>query len=239
MILITRPKENNFKTYSRLKSKKIVSRSEPVFKIKYLNKTLNPETKKIFVVVSSNAIKVIQRKKNLERIKKSVFVVVGKKSKLELKRLGFNVRLVAKDAAELLKQIRRHRLHKENSFEYLSSNIYNKQFMSGLIKLNKGSKKNVIYNLVPNISFSKATLNALIENKIKVVLFFSKFSCRIFFKICKSHKISKKILREMHFIALSKKIAEKPIEDGYAVSWSKMPEMEKLIDMAVKHYSKF
>ena len=68
MILTTRLKEDNKIIQKSLKAYKIKSIGEPLYKIKYLSKTLYAEEDKIFIVASKQAVKIIQSKINVKNL---------------------------------------------------------------------------------------------------------------------------------------------------------------------------
>jgi len=107
---------------------KIRSLSEPIYKITFLSKTLREEENKIFIVVSKQTVKAIKHSRNFKHIKKSVFVTVGKQTSLELKRIGLNVKFFAINSSDLISKLKKNKLHKQNSFEYLCGNYFNKRF---------------------------------------------------------------------------------------------------------------
>ena len=66
MILTTRLKEDNRIIKKSLKTYKIKSAEESLYKIKYLSKRVNDENNKIFIVASKQAIKSI--KLNIKKV---------------------------------------------------------------------------------------------------------------------------------------------------------------------------
>lgn len=229
MILITRLKEDNITIKKKLDAFKIKSSAEPLYKIKYLSKKINHENEKIFIVASKQAVKVIHSNVKKGNLKKSVFLVIGKQSSLQLKKFGLKVKLVSRNSNELIKKIKKNKSYKKNKFEYLCANTFNKDFFLKLCKINKNTKKNILYNLVPNQKFSKKTLKLLRQQNITTVLFFSKFSCNTFFKLCRSNKLNKKKLSEIQYITLSKEIANLQFLKSYNVSWADHPNLASML----------
>ena len=229
MILITRLREDNKTIQKNLSLLKIKSLSEPIYKIKFLSKALHEEENKIFIVVSKQTVRAIKHNRNFKQIKKSVFVAVGKQTSLELKRIGLNVKFFAINSSDLISKIKKNKLHKQNSFEYLCGNYFNKDFMTQVRKLNKKSKKNVLYNIIPNKKFSKNTLVHLRNQKVKMVLLFSKLACKTFLKIYRAHKLETSIIKEIHFLSLSKEIAQSLKNKKYKVSWARSPQLQSLL----------
>ena len=236
MILITRLREDNKTIQKSLSLMKIRSLSEPIYKITFLSKTLREEENKIFIVVSKQTVKAIKHSRNFKHIKKSVFVTVGKQTSLELKRIGLNVKFFAINSSDLISKLKKNKLHKQNSFEYLCGNYFNKDFMNQIRKLNKKSKKNVLYNVIPNKHFSKNTLLHLKNKKVKMVLLFSKLAFKTFLKIYRAHKLETSIINEIHFVSLSKEIAQSLKNKKYKVSWARSPQLQSLIKKASSIY---
>ena len=237
MILITRLKEDNAMIKKKLDAFKIKSSAEPLYKIKYLSKQINYEDEKIFIVASKQAIRVIHANVKKGNLKKSIFLVIGKQSSLQLKKIGLKVKLVAQNSNELIKKIKKNKFYKKNKFEYLCANTFNKDFFLKLCKINKNSKRNILYNLVPNKKFSEKTLKLLRQQKITTILFFSKFACHTFFHLCRSNKLNRNKLSGIQFITLSKEIADLQCLKAYKVSWADRPSLASILQKATStHY---
>ena len=229
MILTTRLKEDNRIIKKSLKTYKIKSAEESLYKIKYLSKRVNDENNKIFIVASKQAIKSIKLNIKKGNLKNSIFFVIGKKTSLKLKKLGLNVKLVSQNSNELISKIKKNKNYKKNKFEYLCSNTFNKQFFLQLQKINENSTKNILYHLAPNKKFSKKTYILLKQRKIKMILFFSKFTCINFFKICRAHKLKRRNLNEIYFVTLSKDIGVLPCLKSHKVSWAERPQLTSIL----------
>ena len=236
MILITRLNEDTISIRKNLSLLKIKSLSEPIYKIKFISKSLKEEENKIFIVVSKQTVKAIKCNPNFKNIKKSLFIAVGKQTSLELKQIGVNVKLIATNSNDLISKIKKNKLHKQNSFEYLCGNHFNRDFMSQLQKLNRKSKKNILYNVIPNQKFSKNTLVQLKKQKVKMVLLFSKLACKTFLKIYREHKLEKSIINQIHFISLSKEIALILKNKKYRVSCASSPQLQSILKKACSIY---
>ena len=143
--------------------------------------------------------------------------------------MGLKVKLVAQNSNDLIKKIKKNKLYKGNKFEYLCANTFNKDFFLKLCKINKNTKKNIIYKLVPNQKFSKKTLQLLRQQNITIVLFFSKFACNTFFQVCRSHKLNRKNLNGIQFITLSREIADLQYFRAYKVNWAKRPSLASML----------
>ena len=238
MILITRLKEDNKTIKKKLDAFKIKSSGESLYRIKYLSKKINHEDEKIFIVASKQAVKIIRSNIKRGNLKRSIFLVIGNQSSLQLKKLGLKVKLVAQNSNDLIKKIKKNKSYKRNKFEYLCANAFNKDFYSELCKFNKNTRKVIIYKLVPNQKFSKKTLELLRQKNIKIVLFFSKFSCNTFFQLCRSHKLNRKNLNGIHYITLSKEIAYLHFLKTYKVSWAKRPSLASILQKVISIHNK-
>ena len=236
MILLTRLKEENISIQKKISVKNINSISEPIAKIRYFTKTLEAENKKAFLVGSQQTLKIIKLKKNLKRIEGSIFFVIGKKSAMHLKKLKLNVKLVGINSSDLVSKIKRHKIFKDYEIEYLGSNVNNQKLIADLKKIKNKIKKNIVYEVTPNNTFTKRTLNLVIKEKIKVVMLFSKFNSDTFLKICSHHKIKKQTLSKIHFVTMSKYNASQLLKTGLHVSWPSRPELSPMIKLALKKY---
>tara|TARA_Y100000816_G_C26061546_1_gene557465 strand:+ start:575 stop:1297 length:723 start_codon:yes stop_codon:yes gene_type:complete len=234
MILITRHKEENTFIQKTLLTRGVQSIGEPITRIRHLSKKLIAENQKVFLVGSVQALNTIKLKKNLNNLSQSVFYAIGKKSASAIRDLKLNIKLIGIDSRDLIFKIKKNKNHKKFFIEYLCSNILNHELISDLRKIKAKVKKNVIYEILPNKLFTKKTLNLLKNDKIKVIMLFSKYNCELFLKICRNHGITKKNLSKIHFITMSKRNSKALIKKNLDVSWPSKPELEPMIRLAIK-----
>ena len=207
MILITRPKEDNL-TLSRIfKENKIAHYKEDLTRIREIKKKLEWKKGKVFIIASMYAVQAISSKKNIDVLNKSNVIVIGTRVKKALQELKIKSILMMENNSELLiKKIKSKQILSQSSIEYLCSNIYNKEFVQQLRKLNSMVTLNKVYETIPKSNFKKSTLEALTKGKINVVIFFSSFAFNTFIKLSKRHGIIKKNLKGILFVAFSDRI---------------------------------
>ncbi len=134
MILITRPKKENLKLEKILKKKKVDTLKLPLLTFHYLNKKIVYEQNKIFIIASLQAVQAINILKNKKTIKQSKFIVIGKNTSVQLKKIGaIKIILFANDGNELVRKILKKNFVKFK-FEYLCSSTFNKDFVAVLKK---------------------------------------------------------------------------------------------------------
>ena len=237
MILITRHKIENKKLSILLKKKKISIFNESFIFFNHLNKSIRYKENKIFIVASAQAVKTIALKKNLTQINKSTFLAVGEKTKKQLKKLGLKVLISSPDGFTLFKEIKKRKLLKEKSFEYLCSNIYNKEFVRDLKKNGFKIRINIVYQTKAKQLMDDRLIEKLSKNKINTILFFSLFTMKSFFLLSRKHKVSKAALSQIKYICISKRIASYAIDKGFVTKWPRHPnqaEMIKLVTSLLK-----
>ena len=234
MILITRLREDYLNTIKDLDLKKIKSISEPLYSIKYLSKRIRPSEKKIFVIPSYKSIKTIKSKKNFENLKTSTFFVIGERSNIALKKMSLKIGLVANDSEELLIKIKNSKRFKNHSYEYLCSNFYNKEFLKKMKEAGKEIKKNIIYKITPADKLRQGTIKKINQDKIRVVLVFSKSAGSTFIKLCKKHKIKKSNLVKIKFVSMSHRSGQQFIDHGLHAFWPTMPKLSNVTQLTRK-----
>lgn len=231
MILITRHKAENKKLSALLKRKKINVVNESFVYFRHLNKLIKYKENKIFIVASTQAIKTIALKKNLNQINKSLFLAVGEKTKKQLNQLGLKVLISSPNSSTLLKKIKKRKLKKERSFEYLCSNIYNKEFVQNLKKNGFNIHLNIVYRSEAKKLMTKHLIKKLNNKKINTIVFFSLFAMKSFFSLCQKYKVSKIALSQMEYLCLSKRIASYAINRKLKAKWPSYPDQAEMIKL--------
>ena len=234
MILITRHKKENNKLSILLKNKKVTVVNESLVYFEHLNKLIKYKENKIFIITSTQAINTIVLKKNISKINKSVFIVVGEKTEKKLKKLGLKVLISSPESSELLKEIKKRKELKERSFEYLCSNIYNKEFVQKLKKSGFKIRLNIVYRSEAKKLMTNHIIKKLNNNKIEKILFFSLFTMKSFFLLCRKHKISKMTLSQIEYLCLSKRIASYAINQRLVAKWAKKPNQAEMIKLVLR-----
>ena len=231
MILITRHKTENKKLSILLKNKKIKVVDESFVYFKNLNKLIKYKENKVFIVASTQAVKTIALKKNLSKINKSTFLAVGEKTTKQLKKLGLKVIVSSPTSSKLAKEIKKNKLFKERSFEYLCSNIYNKEFLQDLKQNGFKISLNKVYRTEAKKLMTNHLVKKLNDNQIHMILFFSLFAMKIFFTLCRKYKISKMTISQIQYLCLSKRIASYAINQQLKAKWPKYPNQDAMVKL--------
>jgi len=230
MILITRPKKESTKLALVLNKKKLKTFQEPLIYFKYLQKKIVTKEKKIFIVASSQSIHAINIKVNQKNIKQASFIVIGNNTAKEIKKIGVkNILLVADSSDQLLKKIKQRKKYISKEFEFLCSNIYNKDFVHKLQILGLKVKLNFVYRTYAKKTMSNNLVRALKGQRIKVATFYSEFTLRVFLLLTKKYGISKQTLSQIQFLCLSERIGKELAKKNLPVSWPSKPKQRELL----------
>ena len=177
-------------------------------------------------------VDVISRIKNRNNIH---IIVVGKKVARRLKENNFkNILFIARDTEQVMKWMRK-KDNWQNHYVYLSGSIVNETFVSELKKYKISFKRKVIYETILKKSFNRKTIKILKQNKINSVVFYSKTSADVYFKLLKKYKISLNTLDQIYFV-LSARISENcikhKIETG-VIKISPKPDQNSMISLII------
>ena len=234
MILITRPKQENLKLEKILKKKKVDVLKLPLLTFNYLNKKIVYEQNKIFIIASLQAVQAINTLKNKKTIQKSKFVVVGKNTSVQLKKMGASkIIFFANDAKELVSKILKENFV-EHKFEYLCSSTFNKDFVIALKKNKFKLVTNFVYQTIPVSKMNKKIIEGLHKEKINIAVFYSVLSAGTFLVLAKKYKISNKILKKITYICLSERISSEFKGQGWKAIFPKQPTQELLVRLLAK-----
>ncbi|MDG2416520.1 MAG: uroporphyrinogen-III synthase [Pelagibacterales bacterium] len=232
MILITRPIDDAVELQQELKKKKILSLIDPLTSFKFQNRKIKFSDAHVYICASQRCVDVLARIKNINNIS---IIVVGKKVAKRLKENNFkNILFISHDTQQLMKWMRKKE-NRQNNYVYLSGSIVNQIFVSELKKYKISFKRKVIYETILKKSFNRKTIKFLKQNKINSVVFYSKTSADVYFKLLKKYKISLSTLDQIYFV-LSARISENckkyKLEQG-VIKISPKPEQSSMISLII------
>ena len=90
---------------------------------------------------------------------------------------------------------------------------------------------NILNILMPNIDDIIKKIN---QDKIRVVLVFSKSAGSTFIKLCKKHKIKKSNLVKIKFVSMSHRSGQQFIDHGLHAFWPTMPKLSNVTQLTKK-----
>ena len=190
MILIIRHRNLDIEFKSKLDKNNYNYLYQPVLHFNYVkNKIINSENK-IFIIASIQAVKSIRSQRNeyFSSIKDAQLFVIGKKVKEALVKLGVNNIIKTFDTTtSLLKFIQKNNFYKKIKFEYLCGSVVNDEFIKQMKMKKFTLRKKIVYEVIPVAQLLKRT-KALIRNgNIKVIVFYSVYSAKIFLKLLRKY----------------------------------------------------
>lgn len=232
MILITRPIDDAVELQKKLNKKKIPSLIDPLTSFKFRNRKIKFTDDHIYICASQRCVVSLTRIKNINNVR---IIVVGKKVAKRLKENNFkNILFIAFDTKQLMRWMRQKE-NRHNNYVYLSGSIVNEIFVSELKKYKISFKRKVMYETILKKSFNRKTIKFLKQNKINTVVFYSKTSADVYFKLLKKHKISLSTLGQIYFV-LSARISENckkhKLERG-VIKISPKPDQSSMISLII------
>ena len=219
MILITRPRKNSLEFQKKLEKLKINSDIQELSKFKILKRQIHLSNC-IILITSPRSLDYLIKTKTIENCKQNAFLVIGKKTTSRLKKLGCKKILIsAKDSVDLIKKSKSI-LGERSNVCFLCSNVYNKELVRLLKKMKCRITLIRVYETIKVKKLKKSVIKNLKEGKFRSAVFFSKFSLKVFFELCKIEKISKSCLKKIQYICISKRVGEFAEKLGYNVKYS-------------------
>ena len=209
MILITRRRVDEKILVDQLCRKNVNYSFQPLITFKFLKKKILLKKNKIFIIGSTQAVSSLRESKNNfnEIIKKGEFFVIGNKVQKALISLG--VKSIIKsfnNSDALIRFLIRNNKFLDVQLEYLCGSVINEDFVSTL-KSNKFKiSKKIIYKVMPVKNLFLKNRKLLKQKKIKIVLFYSVYASKIFFKLIKKDNLLTDA-HQLYAICFSRRIA--------------------------------
>ncbi len=209
MILIIRHRNLDIEFKSKLDKNNYNYSYQPVLHFNYVkNKIINSENK-IFIIASIQAVKSIrlQRNEYFSLIKDAQLFVIGKKVKEALVKLGVNNIIKTFDTTtSLLKFIQKNNFYKKIKFEYLCGSVVNDEFINQMKMKKFTLRKKIVYEVIPAAQLLERTKAVIRNGNIKVIVFYSVYSAKIFLKLLRKYGLLSSISRDVRILCFSKRI---------------------------------
>ncbi len=235
MILITRPRKDSLELQKKLDKIKINSLIQELSSFKTSKSSINLSDS-LILITSSRSIDYLVRTKTLQTCKKSKFFVIGKETTKKLRQLGCKQIVVsARDGKELVEKSK-NLFKKKEVIKFLCSNIYNKELVKALTKISYNVKLIQVYETLSTKRLKRTVVQNLRQHKITAAIFFSQFSLNNFFKLSRLENIDQSILKEIHYICISKRVARQAIRSGYKVLLADEASKASILRLIQKHF---
>ena len=233
MILITRPRKNSLEFQKKLERFKIISEIQELSKFKILKSKI--ELSNCIILISSpRSLDYLIKSKTIENCKQNLFMVIGKKTTQRLKQLGCkNIIISAQDSLELIQKSKTI-INERSDVRFLCSNIYNKELVRSFKKMKCKITMIRVYETIKVKKLNKSVIKNLREGKFSTAVFFSKFSLKVFFELCKLEEISKSYLKKIQYICVSQRVGDFAAKQGYSVHYPENPYERSIYDL-IKH----
>tara|TARA_Y100001970_G_scaffold72734_1_gene92319 strand:- start:943 stop:1656 length:714 start_codon:yes stop_codon:yes gene_type:complete len=233
MILITRPRKNSIEFQKKLVKLKINSDIQELSKFKIFQSKIQLSNC-IILITSPRSLDYLVKSKTIESCKQNQFMVIGKKTTQRLKQLGCKKIIISAQNSSELIQKSKTIINELSNVRFLCSNIYNRDLVRSLKKTKCKLKLIRVYETIKVKKLNKSVIKNLREGKFTKAVFFSKFSFKVFFELCKLEEISKSYLKKIQYICVSQRVGEFAAKRGYRVHYSKNPS-EDSIYILIKH----
>ena len=236
MILITRPKKDSLELQEELKKLKINSIVQELSTFK-ISKSRTDLSNSIVLITSLRSIDYLVKTKTLESCKRSKFLVIGKLTAQRLMQLGCkNVIITASDSGDLLIQLKRN-LKKNEIIKFLCSNIFNKELIKSLKKLSYNVELLQVYETHSIKRLKKSVVRKLKHRNLKAAIFFSQYSLKVFLNLCKTENIERATLKKLHYICISKRVADPAIRSGFNVHLPNEPTKASIFELVQTYFA--
>lgn len=199
---------------------------EAAFTTELFSKEINISQQDGIIITSKNAIRAIREINHNVKI-----ISLGKATTSFAKERGFmNVEYAGKNSSELCQYIKA--TYTDKSFVYASG----KTITTELNKINCGNNINriIVYETIPQKTLSKEFKAKLLHNDFSGIMFFSKKTAEIFFKILKKEGLELHI-QNLYAFCLSNNIAEFIKSYGFkATMYPENPNIAEIIKLVVR-----
>ena len=235
MILITRPRKDSLELQKKLNKIKINSLIQELSTFKISKSRINLSDS-LILITSLRSIDYLVRTKTIQSCKSSKFLVIGKVTTKRLRQLGCKqIVVTARDSKELVEKSK-NLFKKNETIKFLCSNIYNKELVKALTKKNYNVKLIQVYETLNIKRLKRSVVQNLKQHKFTAAIFFSQFSLNNFFNLCRLENIDRSMLKKIHYICISKRVALKAIQSGYKVLLSDEASKESILRLIQKHF---
>ena len=218
MILITRPKLEAKKLKKKIEDLGHVAHIDSLSKIINFNIDINTNSKRIILISSQRAAKIIIEKCYL-RLNQPI-LVIGDTSHQKLKRAGFSKILYkAKDSDQLLKYLVKNFLTLKKKYgigmTYLTGSVSNQKFIKSLDEIGFNIEMHTVYKTIFKNSLNHSTIELLKKNKINICLIFSQRNAQQFCNLVMNKNLYSKC-KNLFILTLSKNISQVMKKNGYS-----------------------
>ncbi|MFT6077803.1 MAG: uroporphyrinogen-III synthase [Myxococcota bacterium] len=206
MILLTRPQKLSSQIAKDLAKKNILSIIQPLFSIVKIE-NIQPIKIEIqaILITSSSAIFALEK---MAIKKDTLILVVGKKTAIEVRGLGYSNIYHANNSAASLFDLALAKTSKNNGLVlYLSGKNITLDLADKLQNNGFEARKVIAYETKEAGEFSKKTIDEIKNKNISEIWFYSQNTLRIFHKLLKKHNLLG-YLSEVEITCLSVKIAK-------------------------------
>tara|TARA_Y100000816_G_scaffold275571_1_gene243916 strand:+ start:673 stop:1398 length:726 start_codon:yes stop_codon:yes gene_type:complete len=217
MILITRPKPEAKKLKRMIEDLGYHTHIDSLSKIANLKININSNSKKIILISSQRAAKIIIKKHSIPL--NMPLLVIGDVSYHKLKLFGFSKILYnAKDSNQLLKYLKKNfgsiKKRYSERITYITGSVSNQNFIKRLNKFGYNVEKKIIYKTKFKKSFNSSTVQLLKNKKIRICLIYSQQNAVQFCKLVVNKNLFHQC-KNLLILTLSKNISQVMKKNGY------------------------
>ncbi len=217
MILITRPKPEAKKLKRIIENLGYHTHIDSLSTIVNLKIDINSKPKKIILISSQRAAKIIIEKHPVPL--NMPLLVIGDISYNKLKKSGFSKILYkANDSNQLLKYLMKNLVTIKKRYgrkiTYMTGSVSNQNFIKRLNKIGYSVEKEIIYKIKFKKSFNFSTVQLLKNNKIFICLIYSQQNAVQFCKLVANKNLFHKC-KNLLILTLSRNITQIMKENGY------------------------
>ena len=230
MILITRPEQDALELSKVLNERNIQSCIDSCISFKLLNNYEIRINTKLFLISSKQAIFALKKNKNLEKnfFANNQFFIIGHKvAELCINEGAKNIISIFESFIDFAKYISINK--PADQINYVCGDIISDEAEEYVKK--QILKRIKVYRVVPTKKLKKRTIDMIIENKIIIILIYSKFTASVFNQLIVESGLKDKA-DKITYICISERVANYMKILGYKSSiFSNRPDQSSMVSM--------
>ena len=229
MILITRPEQDALELSKVLSERNIENHVDPCISFEWLLNYENQFNTKLFLISSKQAILALKKNKNLEKnfFTNNRFFIIGPKVAELCKNEGAKkIIKVFESFVEFSTYMNENEI--TDQINYMCGDIISDEAEEFIEK--QTLKKIIVYNVIPAKRLKKQTIKMITENKISLILIYSKFTAIVFNQLIEACGLKNKAVK-ITYICISERVAKHMEILGYKLSiFSNRPDQNSIVN---------
>ena len=231
MILITRPEQDALELSRILQNKMIASYIDPCISFDYLSDHKNKFNNELFLISSKQAVYALLKNKNFNKdffVDNRFFIIGSKVAELCKNEGAEKIIKIFENFSEFLNHIIKNKVI--DQINYMCGDVISEEAEEFIKKFI--IKKIIVYKVIPSKKLKEQTIKLINENKIRLVLIYSKFTATTFNTLIENYSLKDKALN-ITYICISERVAQYMKTLGYKSSiFTDRSDQGSIVNMA-------